>query len=125
MNGLPDAIARFVLESIDSVGHLEALLLLSRDGEQRWTVSDIARRLYVSEQQAELILQDLEGRQLIERDGARYHLHAGTAELAALLADLRRVYSTHLIQITNIIHAKPRSRVQEFAEAFNLKRGKK
>lgn len=124
MSELPEAIARFVVESIDTVGHLEALLLLSEDGARRWSAPELAKRLYVRDDEAQLILQQLVSRQLAERDGEHFRSKADDPALAALLADLKRLYSTHLIPITNIIHAKPRSRVHEFAEAFKLKRGK-
>jgi hypothetical protein len=36
-----------------------------------------------------------------------------------LLAD---VYARYLVPVTNLIHAKPKSRVQEFADAFKLRK---
>ncbi len=123
MPDLPDELSQFIVDSIDTVGHLEALLLLQRNPGHEWSSEAVAARLYVNIEDATQILSVLAHRQLVARTGAGYR-YQPLPRHDGLVRDLQKVYSTHLIQITKIIHAKPRSRVHEFAEAFKLKRGK-
>src|SRR3970040_1124007 len=44
---IPDEVARFVLDKIDSVAQLEALLLLRNNRETDWSVGALAARLYL------------------------------------------------------------------------------
>jgi DNA-binding MarR family transcriptional regulator len=58
---------RFILEKIDSVPHLEALLLLWNSRPGKWPVGEIAKRLYIPEDRASRILQDLARQSLVFR----------------------------------------------------------
>src|SRR6185312_2635182 len=46
-NPVPPEVRLFIFDCIESVAHLEALLLLKDSPEQDWDVSSLARRLYV------------------------------------------------------------------------------
>lgn len=50
-----------------------------------------------------------------------YRYHVGSPELGQTVDRVAVLYSMYLIPVTNLIHAKPRTRVQEFADAFKLK----
>lgn len=122
---LPTEVAQFIQQRLDSVGHLEALLLLFRSGEQRWDAAAVSRRLYVDEANAEAILQRLLELGLLQRQEQLFYFAPADATHRAHVEALARLYSTHLIPITSIIHLKAASRrVQEFAEAFNFRRPK-
>jgi hypothetical protein len=58
-SGIPDEVLRFIERRIDSVPHLEALLLLWENPARTWTVGDISARVYVSLDQAQTLLRDL------------------------------------------------------------------
>ena len=60
-------VERFLLGSIDTVPHLEALLLLFQSPAIVWSVQELAARIYVNERQATGILEDLARRSLIAR----------------------------------------------------------
>ena len=47
---IPDDLRRFILISIVSVPHLEALLLLRATPHQEWDGQAVSRRLYIPEQ---------------------------------------------------------------------------
>ena len=59
MTTIPDDIRRFVLTSIPSVPYLEAALLL-RGEERGWTVTEVARRLYITDAAADELLEALQ-----------------------------------------------------------------
>lgn len=54
---LPLAVAQFLSLHFDSVAGLEALLLVHATPGETWNSRRVARRLYISETEAELVLQ--------------------------------------------------------------------
>ncbi|HVZ91430.1 MAG TPA: hypothetical protein VG843_07250 [Rhizomicrobium sp.] len=119
---IPDEVRSFVLQRIDTVAQLEALLLLRKYPQTSWSAADVARRLYVGEAAAQEILAKLATDGLIAAaDGAfRYSPAAETARIIDALAD---TYARYLIPVTNLIHDKP-SRIQQFADAFRIRKDK-
>lgn len=121
-DGIPAELRDFIAKSIDSVGQLEALLLLRGNPEQTWDVSQLAGRLYVNEAEAAAIFAHLVDQGLvIAEDGSyRYNRQGKQNEVIDRLAE---AYARQLIPITNLIHAKPRG-IRAFADAFKIKRDK-
>lgn len=118
-------IQRFILANIESVAEVEALLLLRATRERAWSAQALALRLYIDERQTGEILKQLADRQfLIPDDGAdvSYRYEPRSAELREGVDRLAQVYSTHLIAVTNLIHSKSKSKVQEFANAFRIRK---
>lgn len=121
-DGIPADLRDFITRNIDSVGQLEALLLLRDNPDQAWDVSQLAKRLYVNEAEAEAIFAHLvEQGFVIAQDGT--HRYDRQGRQAATIDHLAEAYARQLIAITNLIHAKPR-RVRAFADAFKIKRDK-
>jgi hypothetical protein len=118
------AVERFLLDSIDTVPHLEALLLLHQSPVTVWTVGDLAARIYVNDKQASGILEDLTRRALIvrlEQNPAKYQYSARSAEQCVLLDKVAQTYRTQLVQLTRFIHSNASGSVRDFARAFRLK----
>jgi hypothetical protein len=121
-DGIPAGLRDFIIESIDSVGQLEALLLLRGDPAQAWDVAQLARRLYVKEAEAAAIFGHLVAQGFVIAQGASYRYDPENKR-TLLIEQLAEAYSRQLIPITNIIHAKPRG-IRAFADAFKIKRDK-
>ncbi len=123
-SGLHQELRRFIY-SIASIPHLEAILLLHQHSEQGWDASTIARRLYITEDLADNMLIDLRAAGIcMERKGV-FTYAPESEELRALIAELADYYSSHLIEVTNMIHAKTSSgRVRLFADAFKFNKDK-
>lgn len=118
------AVERFLLDSIDTVPHLEALLLLFQSPATVWTVMELAARIYVNDKQASGILDDLTRRALIaraEHSPAKYQYIARLPEQSALLDKVAHSYRTQLVQVTRLIHSNASGSVRDFARAFRLK----
>lgn len=118
------AVERFLLDSIDTVPHLEALLLLYQSPVTAWTVADLAARIYVNDKQASGILEDLTRRTLIvrlEQNPAKYQYSVRSAEQSALLDKVAQTYRSQLVQLTRFIHSNASGSVRDFARAFRLK----
>ena len=121
-DGISAELRDFIVRSIDSVGQLEALLLLRADPDKTWDVAQLARRLYVNEAEAAVILTHLVAQGFVVAAGSAYRYDPGNKQ-APVIAQLAEAYARQLIPITNIIHAKPRG-IRAFADAFKIKRDK-
>jgi len=122
---IPEDVAELLLNRIDSIGQLEALLLLRRSPDVEWTSGALSQRLYIAEPEAANLLARLAADGFLLTGGAKpvvYQYRAHSGELAALVDRIAELYRTHLIPITNLIHNKPRMRIQQFADAFKLKK---
>ena len=125
---LPQDVLQFIAQEIDTVPHLEALLLLFEQAAEHWTVERAAARLYVPQDRAKQILSDLQQHRLArERPGAdpvEYVYDAGWDQTGELMAKVARTYRRHLSGVAAFIHSKASRSVREFARAFELKKGR-
>ena len=116
-------IRSFLSRYIDSIGQLEALLLMFRNPDETFSSLSLAQRLYVSDESSIKILKMLERRGLVQlsAQGYRYQAEFGQHHL---VCELEQGYARHLIVITESIHAKSKNRIREFASAFKLRKEK-
>jgi hypothetical protein len=122
---IPSDVQQFILKRIDSIAELEAMLLLSGHPEQAWRTPDVARRLYVNEQETATVLARLQGEGLVvvqPGDPPTYRYQPITPELEEIARRVLDSYQKHLVPVTNLVHSKPRTRIQEFADAFKLRK---
>lgn len=118
---IPADLRDFILRYIDSVAHLEALLLLRANPETSWDVAAVAKRLYTTEAQAGEVLAQLNGERLIMCENGVYSYGGQPGEMVVMIDRLARHYAKQLIPITNLIHGKPR-RIRQFADAFKFRK---
>jgi hypothetical protein len=119
---IPPEVRRLILEAIDSVPELEALLLLRETPTQHWTPDSASSRLYVSRTVAAYTLEVLTARGFLEETPEGFRYRPASAELAEVVGVLARTYATNLVAVTKLIHAKPGASVQDFARAFRLRK---
>lgn len=118
---IPEDIQRFILRNIDSVPHLEALLLLRYDPKAEWDAKMMAQSLYIGEAKAAEVLADLcaSGIAVVQNVAkAVYSYKPTSTELKLTLDRLAEVYAKNLIEVTNLIHSKTGKKAQEFGDAF-------
>jgi hypothetical protein len=120
---LSDEVRRLILEHIDSIAALEALLLLHKYPEQNWTAEAVARRFYVSETAATEVLVQLAADGLCVCGDKYFRYGPSSKEQAAAIDALRDAYAQYLIPVTNLVHNKS-TRIQKFADAFRIRRDK-
>jgi DNA-binding MarR family transcriptional regulator len=121
---IPPAVEQFILDSIDTVPHLEALLLIFQTPGTAWSVQELAARIYVNDKQAAAILDDLTRRALItrvEQSPAKYQFISRSQDQTQLLDQVAQAYRTQLVQVTRFIHSNASASVRDFARAFRLK----
>jgi DNA-binding MarR family transcriptional regulator len=113
----------FILDEIDSVPHLEALLLLWRNAPRRCSASQIAKQLYIAAGQGAAIAEDLHRRGLIERaPDSEFFYDASDEQRNRLLAAVDATYRRELIRVSGIIHSKASPSVRAFANAFRFRK---
>jgi predicted transcriptional regulator len=101
-------VDRFILEHIDSVPHLEALLLLWNSRPKPWTAQDLGQRLFVEHDVAQRILTDLLQRGLIasKSDSARQYCCESLSEAHdRLIAAVDSTYRREMVRISKMIHS--------------------
>jgi len=120
---IPEEVLRFIERRIDSVPHLEALLLLRENPEKPWSDGDIAARVYVSRERAQIILADLVRHGLISAGAApATYSYNGAWDEEQLMDKVAAAYGKQLVHVASLIHAKSASEaVRDFARAFRLK----
>jgi hypothetical protein len=116
------AVDEFVERELDSVPHLEALLLLYTNRSVQWSVEDMAAALFVDLSASRDVLQDLVRRRLATRTDANLYAYNSSPEHDGLVAALQTEYRRNLIHLTRMIHAKASRGVREFADAFRFKK---
>lgn len=122
---IPEEIVRFVLTSIPSVPHLEALLLLRNEAQQEWNAQMVARWLYTNQATANEVLSDLSEAGFLTARKESNHLYRyfpQSPEQGQMVDRLAEVYKKNLIAVTELIHAKGKVKAQQFADAFILRK---
>jgi hypothetical protein len=118
-------ILQFILEHLETVPHLEAVLLIWQNQSTTWTSDLLARRIYVSAAMGRTILEDL-GRQglLRKSEGSEpsYMYDPGWDAERGMLPRVADLYRRQLVQVTKLIHSRGSSSVREFARAFQIKK---
>ena len=126
-NEIPDDVRGFVIQHVDSVPVLEAIITLNQNRDEEWDTAKAGARLYVSEAMAGVILAQLAAQGIFserESDGRRlYRYRPGAGGLGGLVDRLVEVYARALIPLTRLIHSKPSASVRDFADAFRLRKG--
>src|SRR5215471_14899008 len=96
-------VDRFILEQIDSVPHLEALLLLFNNQPKAWSVDEMARSLYVRNEVASKILESLVHRRLIDvnpDDAGNYVYSPDDNGKNTLMVNVDAVYRKEVARIS-------------------------
>lgn len=120
-NAIGNQVDQFILEEIDSVPHLEALLLLWNSRPRQWPVAELARSLYIPAERTHSILTDMQKRGLILSESGLCCWNSASTH-AGLMVHVDRVYRRELVRISGMIHSKGSPAVRQFARAFRLKR---
>ncbi len=123
MTGLPDNVARFLHQHIDSVEQLEVLLLVRFSPGRSWSPEDMARELYSHPTSIAQRFQSLLGRGLLRESAAGHYQYAPrSADLDRLVARLAETYRERRVAVISLIASKPMENVKAFSDAFRIRR---
>lgn len=116
---------QFIHENLDSVPHLESLILLWNSRPVGWTEEELASRLYIPPEQVKTVLRDLIRLQMAQEipgPPIKYSYLPRSEELDDLMRTIDNAYRRDLVRISTMIHSKASSPVREFAKAFRFKK---
>ena len=122
---LPADVLEFIEQQIESVPHLEALLLFWEQPEPL-SPEQLAARLYIPHEEAARVASDLAQRGLIrasEDVPGCYRFEPEWDTSGELMQRVASIYRRYLVRIANHIHARGSPSVRAFARAFDLKKG--
>ena len=124
---IPEEIRRFVLTSIPSVPHLEALLLLRASETEYWSDARLADRLYIGVKLAHSLMAELSRAGMVEPlteadSSISYRYQPVSTALRATIDELAVLYARQLVDITNLIHSRLDRKAQQFADAFKWRK---
>ena len=119
---LPSDIRQFILEKIDSVPHIEALMLVWGKPDDVWTKEQLARHLYVPPANAKKIAQGLVRRGLLKAAAGGFAFDSAWDPDSAFMQRLALTYGRQLVAVATLIHTNVSAGVRDFADAFNLKK---
>jgi len=124
-NGIDLDVKTFILEKVESVEHVEILLLLHAHPERDWSADEISQTLRNSRESANLRLSDLAGKGILRpsaSDSTRYRYAPRDHKLAETVDKLVTTYSERRVSVINLIFSKPLERIQVFADAFKIRK---
>lgn len=119
---LAEEVDQFILQEMNTVPHLEALLLLWNSRPKEWTVEEIAHALYVAPGTARSILQRLTRRGLLISRGnpESYRYESVSSKRDCLIEAVEAAYRRDLVRISRMIHTAAAPAIRDFAEAFRF-----
>lgn len=118
---------KFILENIDSVPHLEALILLWNSRPVGWTEEELTSRLYAPSAQVSGIVRDLVRLHVVQQvpgNPPKFSYLARSDEQNELMRLVDDAYRRDLVRISTMVHSKASTGVREFARAFRLRKEK-
>ena len=114
-------VDQFILQEIDTVPHLEALLLLWNSRPKEWSDQKLANSLYLPVQAVRAIVAELERRGFVSLTPNGGFLYRSSPR-DNLIAQVDQTYRRQVVRIANLIHSKPSASLRDFARAFRLKK---
>jgi hypothetical protein len=118
---IPAEVRDFIHAYVQSIADLEALLLLARNSDAKWSAASVARQLYIEEAQAAEVLERLCAGGLARCQSGTFWFNDAPAGQRAIVEQLADIYSQHLIPVTNLVHSRP-SGARAFAAAFKFRK---
>lgn len=118
-------VYEYILDKIDSVPHLEAIILLWNSRPVGWTPEELASRLYVPPEKITELLRDLIRQQLVQQIAGtppRYSYLPRSEEQNEWMYKVDVAYRREMVRISTMLHSKTSSSVREFARAFRIKK---
>lgn len=123
-NVIPMDVQEFILQYISCVAQIEALLLFRSEPEKEWDTVIIENRLYLSPAEVKDLMDEMVNHGLISKGNSSYRYDPCTVRIKEMIERVLDVYSRSLLPVTHLIHSKSKDRLQEFADAFKVRKDK-
>jgi hypothetical protein len=115
-------VAEFLSRYVDSVAHLELLLVLYESNPKQWSASDVARELRVEPAWAAARLKDFSKGGIVREESTDVYRYAPKNEsLRQVVQAVANAYSERRVAVTDFIYSKPLANLRVFAESFRIR----
>jgi len=118
-------VYEYILEKIESVHHLEAVILLWNSRPVGWTAEELASRIYVPAERTFEIVQDLIRQQFVQQGAGsppRFSYLPRSEEQNEWMFRVDTAYRREIVRISTMLHSKASPSIREFARAFRFKK---
>jgi len=125
---LSDAARRFLTDAVGSVERLNLLLFLHRHAARWWAAPALAEELEMPADTVQSHLEHLGARNLLDvriAESVIYCYQPGREELSALVEEVARAHYLHRDEIVAALAPRLAGSARLFADAFQLRKGKK
>jgi hypothetical protein len=115
----------FMQRNIDSVPHLEALILFWNSRPVAWTCEEMASRLYIPFDKVAGLLRDLVRLQVVAETAttpSKFSYYSRSKEQDEMMQRVDEAYRRDLVRISTMLHEKAPPAVRDFARAFRFRR---
>lgn len=119
---LPIDVKNFLNDVIDSVTHLEVLLILFSHPDKSFTADAISKELRTNERSAEVQLLHLSEKGLLSKNEKNYQYKPNTEELHEKVKLTYDLYKERPVSVIAGIFEKPQDKLRNFSDAFRLKK---
>jgi len=118
---IPDDVLHFIELHIQTVPHMEALLMLQESCPRQWTAAEMASRIYIDSKKAARILNDLTRSQIIAQCTSGVYVYLPDNPHGELMTKVTQTYRRQLIEVARFIHSRGSPALQDFSRAFKFK----
>jgi predicted transcriptional regulator len=120
--GAPDAVLSFVDRHIESIEHLEVLLVLAAQ-EKSFSAAEIFQKIQSSQASVDQRLESLVKAGLLARESdGKFRFAPKDNETRQLVKELAGAYKTRPVRIIEAIYARKTDAVRSFADAFKFRK---
>lgn len=122
---LPPAVTAFLASHIDSLEHLELLLLVMHAPERWWDAPAVSTELDLHPDAARQALDHLASRNLLAirvTGDVRYQYQPGRQDLATAARQVADAYRSRRLAVLKLVTRPERRSLRDFADAFRIRR---
>ena len=120
---LPLDVKTFLTESIDSVSHLEVLLMFYNNKDREYSPAEVAKEMRSNEHSAHNQLKQLTSKGLFATvDEHKFRYWPVTPELDDRVRKLAQFYNEMPVAVVTAIYEKPKEILKDFSDAFKFKK---
>jgi hypothetical protein len=122
---LPEDVRQFIERSLRSVEEIEVLRLLAENRSRSWSAADLGGELRTTASSAALRLASLRDLGFLQPEpgsGERFRFAPQSPEAESMALKVLSAYKDFPVTVVTLIFAKPAPSIQDFADAFRLKK---
>ncbi|MBW4548139.1 MAG: hypothetical protein KME25_27410 [Symplocastrum torsivum CPER-KK1] len=125
MKNFSEEIQQFIRQNIKSVDYLKILLFLNENRNQKWTIYNLGKKLYLHHTIVKDTLGFFNKRGFLEVERQEkehfYSYNPRNEDLLSMVDQLAQLDRHYPVSLINFIYSLSRNPIQSFADAFKLK----